>query len=245
MPTVATLQYESMAMRGPVDCIAIWPNHKDVPPPYHVLIQLHGMYDTYTSWLHRTRLLQYVRAMPLITILPSGGNFLWGDLSSNQAYEAMIIEDLCDFVKAMFPIKEGKWAIGGLSMGGGGALRLAMKHPDLFGSVWGHSNWLPPAQTITEWYGVDSLRADDLDVMKNAAKMAVADAPQIGFDCGEDDFPHIVQQNKALDALLTERGIPHTYNIHPGGHDWAYWDTHVRTALKQHAAYFNIAGPTE
>ena len=61
---------------------------------------------------------------------------------------------------------------------------------------------------------------------------------------------HLLDHNRRFHAYLTERGLPHTYAEPPGGHDWAYWDTHIRPALAQHCEVLGItyrpeATPTE
>ncbi|MGN6361219.1 MAG: alpha/beta hydrolase, partial [Thermomicrobiales bacterium] len=56
--------------------------------------------------------------------------------------------------------------------------------------------------------------------------------PRLAFDCGTAD--PLLAENRAFHRHLGRIGYPHHYAEHPGGHTWAYWDEHVRDALRQH-----------
>jgi len=70
--------------------------------------------------------------------------------------------------------------------------------------------------------------ADDERSVERALR-ATPTRPRIHFDCGTDD--PLLEHNRALHASLDAAKIPHTYDEHPGGHDWAYWATHLEDAL--------------
>ena len=57
-----------------------------------------------------------------------------------------------------------------------------------------------------------------------------ATLPPVRFDCGTADV--LLPQNRALHEALTAAGIMHRYEEFPGGHDWAYWQTHVADSLR-------------
>lgn len=128
-------------------------------------------------------------------------------------------------------VVDGPWAIGGNSMGGFGAVRLGLKYPRHFCSVWAHSSCFPTADALPEhWHWTGD--PHDLDCYALARKADPAVLPRLTFDCGHDD--HLLEQNRRFHAFLEQRGMAHAYHEHPGGHDWDYWDAHVQGALAQH-----------
>jgi S-formylglutathione hydrolase FrmB len=147
------------------------------------------------------------------------------------AYEDFLMDDLAAHILETFPASGGKWAIGGNSMGGFGAVRLGLKYPHRFFSIWSHSGVFPTADTLPphwHWSG----NANDLDCYVLVDQLDPETIPRLSFDCGTED--HLLEQNRRFHAYLKERDIPHNYYEHPGGHNWEYWDTHIREALAQH-----------
>jgi S-formylglutathione hydrolase FrmB len=176
----------------------------------------------------------------LIVVLPDGGtsrylNLPYHERFGLQRYEDLLMRDVPEQVRRTFQVRPGPMAIGGLSMGGYGALRLGMKHSGQFASIWAHSAGL--RQLDEEFLG----RLDDPDnasVEIQAERLkARLDAgeggPAISFDCGTED--ELVDRNRALHRHLESIGLEHHYAEHPGGHTWDYWDEHVQEALAQHA----------
>src|SRR5947209_5525594 len=148
-----TIRMDSPALRGATTYSVILPDPEKVGPgPYPVLLQLHGMHDDHMAWLEKSRMWIYVERLPLIVVMPSGGNFWWSNLQIGREgtvgirgmslnYEDFLVRDLRDHIEGNFPTRRGQpWAVGGLSMGGFGAIKLGLKYPDLFSSVYAHSS---------------------------------------------------------------------------------------------------------
>ncbi len=183
----------------------------------------------------------------MLIVMPDGGTSGYLNLIDTERrldvddrlgvarYEDTIVQDLRDHVTRIFNVRSGPWAIGGLSMGGFGALRLGLKYPDLFNSIWAHSSaprigWLMADRTP------DPV---DAQILTHARHLAAAGTwPEISFDCGTGD--DLIGENRQLHGQLDELGIQHHYAEHPGGHTWGYWDVHVRSALAQHARIFGF-----
>jgi S-formylglutathione hydrolase FrmB len=127
--------------------------------------------------------------------------------------------------------------IGGLSMGGYGALRIGMKHCERFAAVCAHSAVIDLAQ-LSLFVGDDSARlevdAEDADVL-HWVKRHRDRLPPLRFDCGVDDS--LIEPNRALHRALEQLGIEHEYAEHEGGHDWPYWSEHVADSLRFFAAH--------
>jgi S-formylglutathione hydrolase FrmB len=245
--TVATIQMNSSALERTVTYTVLLPDPTEAGEgPYDVLLQLHGKYDNHTSWLHKSNLLEYVKDLPLIVVLPDGANSFWSNLNRFASYEDMVIQDLRAHVEALFNVKKGsQWVLGGLSMGGFGALRLGLKHSANFCSVFAHSSVIPDMESLTEnwplWVGIDPSRASDLDCYRWADQLVAAKTaqPRLSFDCGVEDG--LLEHNQKFHEHLEKIGLAHSYVEHPGAHTWDYWDKHVQTALAQHLEVLGIS----
>lgn len=231
----ATIRAFSPALNREIEYTALLPTAAPAQDP-HVLLLLHGLQGNQTSWLTRTSLCRWGDGHNLLIILPGGENSWWLDWAPYQRFETFLLEDLYAHVTRTFRVQPGPWAIGGLSMGGFGAMRLGFTHPERFRSVWSHSGWFGaapdcPALANGPYPGAES----DLDLVLLADRLQQAESrPAIGFDCGLSD--PFLAVNRRLAGALTERGIAHQYSEHPGGHDWNYWDEQVKAQLAFHTA---------
>jgi len=239
---IASVQFHSRTLGRHVTYTAILPEprrHGDGPFP--VLYQLHGASDDHTAWLVRSRLVDHVAGYPLIVILPDGGLSGWRNAGPREKYEDFVTADLVPQVAATLRVRPGRAAIGGLSMGGAGCIRLGLKHPGLFASIWAHSSGLANAERMRQ-RGIPEteIAADDPwgVAERLLATLPRPSLPRLSLDCGVDD--RLVEMNRAFHAHLEAIGFPHTYTEHPGAHTWEYWDLHVREALRQHAEVLGI-----
>jgi S-formylglutathione hydrolase FrmB len=218
--------------------------------PFPVLYLLHGMSDDHTAWTRWSNVDKYVENLPLMVVMPDTERGWYVDAARDpgKKFESMIIEDLIGFVDSTFQTvasRAGR-AIAGLSMGGYGALSLAMKHPDMFRAAHGFSggfdrSWqAAPNDEFRLLFG-DDPTGTDFDINILAGKLDVATMPSISFDCGIDDFT--LEGNRSLHARLTDLGIPHRYTEYPGAHTWAYWNEHILGALPDLLAALEVTEP--
>jgi S-formylglutathione hydrolase FrmB len=212
--------------------------------PYPVLLQLHGLGDNNRAWIEKSMLVMHARKYPLAIVMPDGassGYLNWTDAARlyRQKYEDMIMTDISDHVRRHFNVADGPWAIGGLSMGGYGSMRLGLKYPDRFASIWSHSSAFHIDERIPAEL-VDDGGVEDASVPHHAEVLAATNGPKpvISFDCGVDD--QLIESNRAFDAHLTRLGVDHHYAEHPGAHTWGFWNEHVQEALDQHARVFGL-----
>ena len=212
----------------------------DKPGPFPVLYLLHGLSDDHTAWTRRTSLERYVDGLPLIVVLPNGERSFYTDSQSNPkaAFETYLVRDLVGFVDRTFrtlPTREGR-VLAGLSMGGYGAVKLALKYSGTFCAAVSHSGAVGFGRRTfdagSEWAAImgENARGGPNDIFALAESVDRSQVPALRIDCGVDDF--LVEENRALDAHLTALGLPHEYEEHPGGHDWVYWDAHIQDTLK-------------
>jgi putative tributyrin esterase len=237
---VASVQFRSQALGKHVTYEVILPEVGTGPFP--VLLQLHGLSDDQSMWIQKSNLVRHVADYPLIVVLPDGGtsgylNWRSGERLWRQHYEDFLIEDLPAHLGRHLQVRSGPWAIGGLSMGGYGAMRLGLKYPERFASIWAHSSAFHIGNLVDPAAVED---AADADVYPHANRVAQGTTrPAIAFDCGVDD--ELIGYNREFHAHLDKIGLAHHYAEHPGAHTWDYWDEHVREALTQHARVLGIA----
>lgn len=235
--SIITLRFRSEALGKHTSFNVIHPDSGEGPFP--VLYQLHGYSDDSFSWLVNSNIARHVAGLPLIVVLPDGGtsryvNHAPHERMNLQRYEDHLIHDIPEQLSRTFNVTSGPWAIGGLSMGGQGALRLGMKHSDRFASIWAHSSGaLNPDPT---WLALledpeDASCFTQADRLKARVDGGAAQ-PVLTFDCGVDD--RVIDGNRDLHAHMDAIGLTHTYREYPGDHTWDYWDEHVIEAIAQH-----------
>lgn len=135
-------------------------------------------------------------------------------------------------------------------MGGYGAMMLALKHPDVFGSAYSASGALYFAAMNRpggEGYPtilMNSLDKDDYSVLKLADRFKEAEASlRIKFDCGLDDY--LLPANRKVQLHLEKLGIPHEYGEFPGTHDHGYWLARFPEMMAFAREVFDLPAPEE
>lgn len=237
----AVVTMRSKALGRHVSYSAIIPDANDAGPgPYAVLYQLHGASDDHSAWVNRSNLARHVARVPMIVILPDGALSFWMNLGARERYEDFMMQDLPLHVANTYNVRPGKAAIGGLSMGGFGSLRLALKYPDRFASVWAHSSAVFTREELSSRFQSVGEVAD-ADLYSLAASAAGQELPVISFDCGTED--RLISHNREFHRHLERLGISHAYTEHSGAHTWDYWDLHVKEALNQHVRLLGLTIP--
>jgi S-formylglutathione hydrolase FrmB len=230
MNTLVEVKFESAALARYVPYVAIIPDRGT--PPFPVLYQLHGYSDDCAAWIERSNLVRHLRPWPLVCILPSGENSYYvGD------HETMIVRDLPAHAGRILPIDVKRAVIGGLSMGGYGAIRLGLKYPSRYLSIYAHSSRLPARDELPLQPWAEGHVVDDVDV--DAMALGAATRPALAFDCGTED--HLLADSRRFHAHLDKHRIAHEYAEYPGAHDWDYWDTRVVRALAHHARVLGLS----
>lgn len=217
--------------------------------PWPVFYLLHGRSDDHTIWLRHTNIERYASQWPMIIVMPDGLRSYYAD-SPLGAFTRYIAYEIPTFIERHFHARTTRAGrcIGGLSMGGYGALRVGLSHPDRFASINSHSGDL--LRGGKPWPGKDQAEhnrvfgdspagtSHDLQTLAAQAVRANKKMPKIRIDCGTEDF--LIEDNRAFHARLKSLGINHEYAEYPGRHNWDYWDTHVREALAFHASNLKL-----
>ncbi len=238
------LHYFSAALGKQTTANVLLPQ-SDHPGPFPVLYLLHGLSDDHTAWMRNTSIARYVAGLPLIVVMPDGGRGFYCDAVQGFAYETAITVDLIGYVDKMLPTiasREGR-VLAGLSMGGYGALKLALSHPDKFCATVSHSGahdfahvWPDPNHDEFGRIIGDNSIGGPNDLYALADRFASGELgpwPKLRIDCGVDDF--LLDMNRNFHAHLEKLDLPHEYEEFSGAHEWGYWDEHIKETLAFHS----------
>jgi S-formylglutathione hydrolase FrmB len=237
----ATVNYFSRSLQKASSFNIVFPEGER--KPWAVFYLLHGLSDDHTIWMRRTSIERYVAGLPLAVVMPDGGRGWYTNAVEGDSYEDDLVKDVVGLVDRTFPIKgeRGGRCIGGLSMGGYGAVKIGLKYPETFGSITSHSGAVgflrdpaaarPLSPEFTRIFGKEPKGGPD-DPFTLVERMDHGRIPPMRLDCGTDDF--LLKQNRAFHEHLEMLHIPHEYQEFSGGHTWEYWDEHVREAIAFH-----------
>ena len=158
-----------------------------------------------------------------VVVLADGGDASYFHDRRTGAWGSYLLEELLPEVEARWGVDADRLAIGGISMGGFGALDQARLHPDHFCAVGGHSPAIFETGEDTTEGSFDD--ADDFD--RHDVHGAVRDDPDlygtlpIWIDVGDED------PFRATDGSFAERleeaGADVEFQVRPGGHNESYW----------------------
>lgn len=235
--TVDTLDTYSAAMKKNIRAVVIKPaggDGKALP----VLYLLHGYSGNYASWVQGVNnLAMAADRYQMLIVCPDGGYGSWywdSPVDPQFQYETYITRELIPYIDKKFKTitdRKGR-GITGLSMGGHGALFLAIRHQDLFGAAGSMSGGVDIRPFPQNWdmakrlgeYAEQPERWEKNTVI-NLLHLLKPGALSMMIDCGTGDFFYGV--NEALHRELLYRNLAHDYVTRPGVHDWNYWSNAI------------------
>ena len=201
---------------------------------YPVIYLLHGHGGNQQSFLHiKPNLEELASQKEVIFVCPDGKvSWYWDSpIDPKTQYETYVSKELVNYVDSHYRTianKSGR-AVTGFSMGGHGALWMAVKHPDIFGAAGSMSGGVDIRPFPQSWNMSKSIGAyaDNKTVWDNHTIATHVEAlrnisPNLIIDCGQDDF--FFKVNETLHQDLAEKKINHTYITSPGKHNTEYWN---------------------
>lgn len=220
------------------------------PKKFKTLYLMHGLLGNCTDWVSGTRIQRWAEERDLAVVMPSGDNSFYVDRpESNNNYGEFIGRELVEITRRMFPLSDKRedTFIGGLSMGGFGAMRNGLKYSDTFGAIVSLSGALhifegvedsvdPPAFQVATFGPLTEAAKTDknprflIEKLTEAKKQdPTVKLPDIFMACGTEDglLPH----NRTYRKLLEEAGFRVCYEEAPGNHNWDFWDTYIKKAI--------------
>jgi putative tributyrin esterase len=212
----------------------------DAPPP--VLYLLHGLSDDDTIWLRRTSIERYVSSLGLAVVMPQVHRSFYTDEVYGEKFWTFVSEELPAVVQSFFRVSAAPQDtyVAGLSMGGYGAFKLALRHPGRFAAAASLSGALAfnagaesddvlRTALMTRIFGDEKAPGTDDDLFHLVETADPATLPPLFLTCGTDDF--LVEANRRFVDACAERGVDLLSSFAPGEHEWGYWDHHIQQVL--------------
>jgi S-formylglutathione hydrolase FrmB len=212
-----------------------------------LLVLLHGRHDPSLAWLVPSTsgpesvlsdalfagLARLGGRAPVVVLLNGGGHSYYHDRADGR-WASMILEEAIPDATRRFRTIPGRIAVGGISMGGYGALHLAALRPHEFCAAGGHSAALWQASGDSAPGAFDDA-ADFVrnDVFAAARRGRFAGLP-VWMDGGSSD--PFRTSDAAFVALLRSRHVRVDYHVWPGGHTSSYWNAHMASYLAFYAS---------
>lgn len=244
--TLRKVSVPSRVMGKNVDVNVITPDSEGRHP---VVYLLHGWGGGCDNWLGvKPEIKRIADERDMIIVIPSGENSWYWDSPVNPAlqYETFTAKELVKYIDDNFPTlpSRDKRAITGYSMGGQGALWLAMRHPDTFGAVGSLSGGVDIRPFPNNWNMKDAIgpkskypeRWEQYALPNHIDDFAKANLAII-ISCGSDDF--FFEVNEEFHKALKKAGVKHHFIDSPGVHDSKYWNELTDYQLEFFNDYFD------
>ena len=250
---IHALSFYSPSVNDTMHVVVLLPTEYDHARAYPVLFLLHGYDGDQTDWTRRTDLVSHTAGLAMIVVMPEARNswYVNSETDHESRYEEYFMHDLPKFVNSIYPIDTTKEAIAGLSMGGYGALELALRHPEKFqfagdlsgaiivpgvvDSVIAHPNEPVPDQqgsilpSILKAFGENNreFRNDHnvFDLLRREHEMKL---PYFFFAVGiQDGYRGFLPATRRFTDMLRNYGKPYEYHEVPGIHNWEFWNMEI------------------
>ena len=211
------------------------------------LYLLHGLSGNHNDWIRFTAIERYAKAHRIAVVMPAVERSWYADTAYDANYFTFVTDELPKVCRSFFVGMSDKREdnyVGGLSMGGYGAVKVAMKCPERYAGCISLSGSLDITRkgrpyNLNEWrasfgFGLESaleLEGGENDLfalLKKNCENGV-ELPKLYFWCGTEDT--LIKTNREYHELLTSLGVDHVYTESEGDHTWGWWDLHIQDAL--------------
>ncbi|WP_409341190.1 alpha/beta hydrolase [Paenibacillus sp. MBLB4367] len=207
------------------------------------LYLLHGMSDDHTIWMRRTSIERYVSGLGIAVVMPAVNRSYYANMVTGPQYWTFISEELPKLARSFFPLSDKREDnfVAGLSMGGYGAFKMALSHPERFAAAASLSgalltDWLfetRPHEARLIFGSKEQFAGSENDLIALAEKTAgntQVSSPLLYQCCGTEDF--LYAENAQFREHAKKLFLPLTYEEEPGTHEWGYWDAKIKRVLE-------------
>ena len=227
---------ESLGMQSEVYVI-IPQKKRDDGEKFKCLYLLHGHSDDHTIWMRRTSIERYAEKYGICVVMPNGHRSFYTDMKHGFPYYTYVAKELPELICSTFNVSDKREDnfVAGLSMGGYGALKIALRECDSFCAGAGLSS---ATEMKTKKGGflysmvfgenAEVPAEDDLFALAESKKDC-ANKPRIFIGVGTNDF--LYEENQKFKAQLEHFGYDLTYRESVGTHNWEFWDEYIRSVL--------------
>lgn len=221
-----------------------FPNElRDSDMPYKVIYMLHGKTDDHYCWTDQTMLPIFVNEYPVICVMPEVQKSWYEDMVYGLPYHTYITQELPELCRKLLPISTRRedTAIAGLSMGGYGAMKFALRHPEQYAMCGSFSSSCnirrklvdPQDQDYKELQailGPSFETVEQADLYPLAEKCACASVkPRIYMTCGTEDA--LYGDWKRFGDHLEKLHYDVEREAWSGVHDWYFWNKAIKNFM--------------
>lgn len=194
-----------------------------------VLYLLHGLSDDHTAWLRYTSVERYAASAGLAVVMPAVGRSFYANEAHGHRYWDYVSQELPEIVQSFFRVTQdpARTYVAGLSMGGYGALKLALRQPERFAAAASLSGALDLVALLqrpdrddlrNRVFGGRPQSGDDLLALLHQTRL-----PRLWIGCGTED--DLFTDNRTFVEAAETHGHDVTVDFRPGEHEWGLWDT--------------------
>ncbi|MGD0545599.1 MAG: alpha/beta hydrolase family protein [Candidatus Acidiferrales bacterium] len=249
-------------------CVILPPSYDSSKQSYPVLYFLHGLGSNSEILINSggmdliNDLWSQKRIGEFLIVTPDAGrSFYINSRDGKVRYEDFFVHEFIPYIEKQYRVRADRehCGVSGVSMGGYGAFRFALRYPQLFGSVSAHSAALLatlPSISASDYQGAILNRIlgsafgspPDAAYWKQNNPFTIVGngrrptGLKIYFDCGMEDDYGFDAGAKSFHDLLDSRHIPNEFHLYPGGHDWNYVAEHFPVSLEFHSRAFGLSG---
>jgi len=212
---------------------------------YPTLYLLHGLSDDHTVWQRRTAIERYVEGRNLAVVMPAADRSFYTNTIAGRRYWTFVSEEAPALARHFFPLSDQRAEnyVAGLSMGGYGAFKLALIHPERYAAAASLSGALDLVRLARDEQtahqselrlllgDADALTGSPNDLFFATEQMVEHNRPRPRLYqwCGTEDF--LYADNTRYRAHAESLGVAVTYEEGPGGHEWSCWDAQIQRVL--------------
>lgn len=247
------------------------PSYDSATRKYPVLYFLHGLNENEMRWSTRggadavlDKLIAEGKSDEFIVAIPAvdSQSFYTNARAGGAPWEDVVVKEFIPMVESTYRVNATRAtrAISGISMGGYGSLKIAMKHPEMFSAVSAYSAALVPSFETTSVsgqrlaafkalfdriYGINFAGPQDLSYWDANNPLTLAkdttklQGMKIYFACGTEDDYGFYEGHKVLDDILTKASYPHEAHLYPGPHGWEFAKQHIDQSFLFHWKAFS------
>lgn len=257
---IVKVRFQSLYLKRSVSFSAIIPTIKKEDSvedtagqssAFKTLYMLHGYSGDCNDYLSGPEMQELSVEYNLACIFPSGENsFYLEDIDKGEDFSSFIGKELIEVTRSMFRLssKREDTFIGGISMGGYGAMINGLRYYDTFSKIISLSgayieiniadkgDFIPDHVSDANYQrrifqDPKELRFTTMDprYCMEVLKTSMKKFPDIYFVCGKDDF--LIESNRKLQNFMITNAVEHYYEEGEGGHDWVYWKKHLEASI--------------
>jgi putative tributyrin esterase len=250
--TMIDVTFHSAALKRDMQYRVVLPVNLGASRKLPVVYLLHGGGGGFRDWSNYSDVARLAER-GLLLIMPEGHSSYFTNAAERpqDRYEDYIVKELISDVEAKFPAATGRSnrAIVGVSMGGFGAIKLALRHPELFAFAGGLSAALDvpsrpfSIKRLEQWrrhraiFGPwDGQTQKDNDPFVLAQSAEPAKTPYLFLTCGGQEG--LLAVNRKFAALLEQRHFQYEFHAAPGDHNWTQWNERLSSLFQSLSEHF-------